>query len=258
VIGIQYAGGLGNQMFQHAFARILEQKTQVPLGRWHGACPALRPFPATSQGLAEGEIREPLSVLPHENSLLTIDSQREEEVDLEALGTLLQRTDVLLHGYFQKYRYYLGQGPFLRTLFQMDPVQIQEPPGREDLVIYLQSYFNVGADFFLREIPKVPFQKLWIMVNDLERGWEMVGPIRKKFGGRIVHHSCHLRDFIFLKLASKMLVAPSTFAWWAAYLSEATEIIFARPSTGYGSRSHGVASLEVSDDPRFRYVNYRV
>jgi hypothetical protein len=257
VIGIQYAGGMGNQMFQHAFARILEKRTQVSLGRWRGISPALRHFPATSRGLADGEIREPLSVLPHENSLLAIDSRREEELDLEAVGALLQREDVLLHGYFQKYRYYLGHGPFLRELFEIDPGQIQETPGPEDLVIYLQSYFNVGADFFLREIPKIPFQNLWIMVNDLERGWEMVGRIRKKFGGRIVHHSCHLRDFIFLKLASKMLVAPSTFAWWAAYLSEATEIVFARPSTGYGSRSHGVASLEVSDEPRFRYVNYR-
>ena len=244
-------------MFQHAFARILVKKTKVPLGQWRGVSPALRPFPATSRGLGEEEIREPVSVLPHKNSLLAIDSQREEELDLGAVGALLRRNNVLLHGYFQKYRYYLGHGPFSRALFQMDPGEIQEPPGREDLVIYLQSYFNVGVDFFLREIPKLPFQKLWIMVNDLERGWEMVGRIRKKFGGRIVHHSCYLRDFAFLKLASKMLVAPSTFAWWAAYLSEATEIVFARPSSGYGSRSHGVASLEVSDEPRYRYVNYR-
>lgn len=257
MIGIQYAGGMGNQMFQHAFARILEKKFGVPLGCWRGTSPALRAFPATGRGLGEGEIREPLAVLPHENSLLAIDTQREKELDLEALGSLLRREDVLLHGYFQKYSYYLGHGPFLRALFQMDPMEIHELPGREDLVIYLQSYFNVGVEFFLREIPKVQFKTLWIMVNDLERGWEMVGRIRKKIGGRIVHHSCHLRDFTFLRLASRMIVAPSTFAWWAAYLSEATEIVYARPSSGYGSRSHGVASLEVTDEPRFRYVDYR-
>jgi hypothetical protein len=258
MIGIQYAGGLGNQMFQHGFARILEKKYGVPLGSWHGTPPALRPFPATSLGLCEEDVREPLSVLPEQNSGVQIDPQREKELDLESLGSLLRKGDVLLHGYFQKYHYYSGQVAFFRTLFQMEPVRIEQMPGNEDLVIYMQSYFNVGVDFFLREIPNVPFKKLWIMVNDLERGWEMVGQIRKRFGGCIVHHACHLKDFTFLRLSPRMMLAPSTFAWWAAYLSEATDVVFARPSSGYGSRSHGVASLEITDEARFRYVDYRV
>jgi len=258
VIGIQYAGGLGNQMFQHAFARLLEQTHGVPLGRWRGVSPALRPFPATAEGVRDEEVRQPLTVLPPANSMARIDSQTESDLNLGGLRTALQGGDVLLHGYFQKFHYYAGRGPFLRSLFRMEPVEIKEKPETDDLVIYLQSYFNVRPDFFLREIPKLRFRNLWIMVNDLERGWDMVGQIRKAFGGRIVHLFFHLKDFTFLRLAVRILAAPSTFAWWAAYLSEAVEIVFARPSLGYGSRTHGVASLEVSDESRYRYVDYRV
>lgn len=258
MIGIQYAGGLGNQMFQHAFARILQARHRVALGSWRAVSPAIKAFPATSRGLVEKEFQDPVTVLPGRNSLERIDPQREEDMDPSSLGTLLTARDVVLHGYFQKYHYYQEHGDFLRDLYRMEAPEIAQRPGDEDLVVYLQSYFNVGVDFFLREIPKVPHRHLWIMVNDLERGWEMVGKIRRRFGGQILHHSSHLKDFYFLQLASRMILAPSTFAWWAAYLSHAREIVFARPTCGYGSRSHGVASLEVSNDPRYRYVDYWV
>lgn len=258
MIGIQYAGGLGNRLFQHSFARVLQAEFGAELGTWQGKPAGLEAFPHTWAGLSPREVSGEAKILPFGNSCSSINATREPRMDLGNLALLLKTDDVLLHGYFQKYRYYQSHGRRLKKLFRMEPAPLKIRPASGDLVVYLQAYFNVGADFFLRQIAKTGFQKLWIMVNDLERGWDMVSALRKRFGGEIAHHSSYLTDFYFLQQAERMILAPSTFAWWAAFLSQAREVIFARPSEGFGSPTHGVADLEIRDDPRFRYVDYRV
>ena len=95
------------------------------------------------------------------------------------------------------------------------------------------------------------------MVNHPERSWSILTDLRK-FDPKVFHSRDHLVDFEFLRQAKRMILAPSTFAWWAAWLSEAEEVTMARPSEGYGSRSHGVASLEVENLPAWKYLDYPV
>jgi hypothetical protein len=67
-----------------------------------------------------------------------------------------------------------------------------------------------------------------------------------------------IENFQFIKAFSKIVVAPSTFSWWAAFLSDAREIFFPdlRFSAHSPWRQHNqgtIVRLEV-DEPRYTYV----
>ena len=63
-------------------------------------------------------------------------------------------------------------------------------------------------------------------------------------------------NLVFLKKFRKLVVSNSSFAWWAAFLSDATEIVYPRPSTGMWAPNDPVSKnidLEV-DEARYRYI----
>jgi len=66
-----------------------------------------------------------------------------------------------------------------------------------------------------------------------------------------------LDNLVFIKKFKKIIVSNSSFAWWAAFLSHADEIIYPRPANGMWSLNDSVSKnidLEV-DEERYKYLS---
>ena len=62
-----------------------------------------------------------------------------------------------------------------------------------------------------------------------------------------------LEQFMLIKSANKIIITPSTFCWWAAFLSNATEIYY--PMTVGLIPTTNKENLIVDDEERYKYLN---
>ena len=60
-----------------------------------------------------------------------------------------------------------------------------------------------------------------------------------------------LKDFEFIRRASKVVLSMSTFSWWAAWLSDATRIYFPEIGLFHPTLPKEGRYLEVDDDDRY-------
>jgi hypothetical protein len=63
-----------------------------------------------------------------------------------------------------------------------------------------------------------------------------------------------IEDFKFIKSCKKIIMSNSTFCWWAAWLSDATEIYYPRTKTGYWSSERPDINLIIDDEPRYHLI----
>ena len=92
-------------------------------------------------------------------------------------------------------------------------------------------------------------------MNDLERSQPFLKAM-ERFKPLLIHSTNPLEDFEFLRRARIAIVAPSSFSWWACWLSSAERIITARPDEGFGAEGHLVSDLVISDESRYEYKFY--
>jgi hypothetical protein len=267
MIRLSYHGGLGNTLFQYCFARILHEKTRLAVGivpteyRQHltGRLTCrdsigIPGFPHTFEPLRGVEIYSPIIHLPMHNTHKRLNPDFEERITLDTICCRNDRVKFEVAGFFQRYDYFRPWKEQIRKWLQTD-ISVDQPPGPEDLVVYVQSYFNIGPDFFRSLLQKLPFKRLHVLVNDSARAEPYVRAL-SPYRPNLVHSDNYLHDFEFLRRAGRLVVAPSSFSWWAAWLSDANQIHVAVPDEGYGSASHMVADLIVNDEDRYIYHSY--
>jgi hypothetical protein len=267
MIQLSYHGGLGNTLFQYCFARILHEKTGLAVGivptDYHQHLTGrlirrdsigLPGFPHTFEKLGGEEIQSPVIRLPVHNTHKRLNPDFEERINLDAICSRDDRAKIEVAGFFQRYEYFRPWKEQIRKWLQTD-IPVDRPPSPEDLVVYVQSYFNIGPDFFRHLLEKLPFNHLHLLVNDAVRSEPYVRAL-SRYRPNVVHSENYLHDFEFLRRAERLVVAPSSFSWWAAWLSDAKQIHVAVPDEGYGSLSHLVADLMVDNEDRYTYHSY--
>ena len=267
MLQLSYHGGLGNTLFQYCFVRILHEKTGLAvritptdyrqhltgrLVRRDGL--GLSGFPRTFEELSGKEISGPVVHLPAHNTHERLNPDFEERLDIDAICSSNHLAQFQVAGFFQRYDYFQPWKEQIRKWLETD-IPIDRYPSPDDVVVYVQSYFNVGPDFFRHALEQMRFNNLHLLVNDPTRSEPYVRAL-SRYRPNLVHNENHLHDFEFLRRAARLVVAPSSFSWWAAWLSEAKQINVAVPEEGYGSKSHMVADLTVLDEARYAYHPY--
>lgn len=267
MIQLSYHGGLGNTLFQYCFARILHEKTGLAVGvlptdyRQHLTGRLIRRdslgiegFPRTFEGLGGKEVFSPVIHLPSHNTHERLNADFEERLNVQTICTRYLSAKFEVAGYFQRYEYFRPWKKQIHEWLQTD-IPINQCPGPEDVVVYVQSYFNVGPDFFRRALANIHFKKVHLLVNDSARAKPFIQAL-SRYRPNLVHNENYLHDFEFMRRADRLVIAPSSFSWWAAWLSEAKEINMAVPDEGYGSTAHMVADLVIDDEPRYILHSY--
>ncbi len=241
MIEVIYDGNLGNNLFQYSFGRILAEKLGYRL--------QAKPIPGflKTYDLVDGE------VISDDKPILL----RGQKPDLSFLDRLDIKRRILLTGYFQRAEYYEPHSKQIREWLKLEDT-IAADIAPNDVVIgmrrgndYIPEH-GLPRSYYNAALESMHFEKVYLCTN--EPNDPFVQYYVKRYGA-VVRAPGALDNMMFLKKFNKMIISNSTFLWWAAFLSDAEEIVFPRPSNGFWSNdpiSKNI-SLELKD-PRFRYL----
>lgn len=82
------------------------------------------------------------------------------------------------------------------------------------------KYYIMSLDQFEEQNVK----KLIVITDDIDYSRNLCHPLEKSYQIQYVSNSTN-NDFLLLKLSKQLIIANSTFSWWAAYLNTSAEKI---------------------------------
>lgn len=255
---IKLAGGLGNQLFQYAFARRICVKNNIPfllfntdsyedesLGRTFG----LRHMNIKGSEIKNRQVKKIFSRNSKYNRIVSALHLYEQ---IEENGFVLQQIErktgflTSVTGYWQSASYFNDIRALL--LKEILPTQIPTYPGwiKEQTTVaihvrrtdYLQEarYGFLGSLYYARAISYMKSQftnPLFIVFSD-DMEW-----CRQEFKEEdflFFDDKAWHADYLQLHLMSKcthQIIANSTFSWWGAWLNSRSDKIVLRPSTPF-------------------------
>ncbi len=241
VIRLPYHGRLGNNLFQYCFGRVLSEELQC------------------------GLLASPIDGFAHIKSThMTLESnvyERKISIKQEKMqGKLLvKENNKVLHICFAELLNFLkiGNGkklieieygffvyvPFYKNYFNQIRYQWLQLPDKynleeNDLTIHIRSgdiwqenttegphdsYCGLPFSFYQTIIEQRNWQKIYIVTEDPED--PMVCKLVYSYGASIVSRTA-IEDFNFIKSSKNIVLAVSTFSWFAAFLSQARKIYY--------------------------------
>ncbi len=257
MVEVIYNGGVGNYLFQYCFGRILAETIGYRL-----VAPPIPGF-ARTYDLVDG----------HDYADAPVLTLRGQKPDLSFLSNgSHDKYHLLLTGYFQRYEYYRPHAQRIREWLHTED-NIDARIGKNDVVLsirrgrdYIPRY-GLPLSYYEEALASIKYETVHICTNEPDDPF--IRYLQKKYhavirpgsfqGGRILpsYLSGALDNLVFIKKFKKIVISNSSFAWWAAFLSDADEIIYPRPSNGMWSPNDPVSKnidLEV-DEERYRYLD---
>lgn len=163
------------------------------------------------------------------------------------------------HGYFQRYEYYQPYKKQIKEWLKLD-TQITPHENKDDVIIHiraLEEMYYLPFEYYKNALANITYNKLYICIDDPNspflENFKPYGPI-------IIKHNNHfdadatLNDFKLIMSFNKIIASKSTFSWWAAFLSDATEIYLPKPNHGMMSAEMPEVNLFVNDEVRYKYI----
>lgn len=208
-VTIQYAGRLGNHVFQYVCARLFAKDNGLEL-LTH----------LDGQGI--------FKTTPHETGTRCDDPVVMVDGGCPWRSDVFSRRFPLAHyvfsWYFQKERFYLPRrDEIVKFLSPVCPVP--EALNTKDIVAHfrLGDYLPVDAihpDWYLDILKNEKFDRLHIVA---EENHERYFSYFKKFDP-IIHIKSPAEDWNYLLNFDRFICSSSTFAWWAAFLGKASKV----------------------------------
>jgi len=251
MIKVHWHGRLGNQLFEYAIGRVLAEELLYSL-----KCGPIDGFPATRDVVFGNDI----------NSEIVFTGQ---ELDIPFMLKNKNKFGYVLSGWFQNYRYYQPHKTKIRSWYNRNRRRGPAPITPQDIVIHIRRTQPTMADSKISYIldgdtlkvgeDRVRFQKslhpeIMIKANEDLLPFEFYSGIlnSQSFDNLFIVTDCpedpflklfdvyhpkiiagHLMDdFNIIRSANKIILSMSTFSWWAAFLSDATDIFFPKPDYG--------------------------
>ena len=262
MIHVEYGGRLGNNLFQYCFGRILATELGYKL-----EAPRINGFEGTWDNV-EGKV---ISGNPHE--------LHGHELDLEDILENPPNGPIHLKGYFQRYEYYKKYKTqiknWLRTEELDDQLKKAINQKDEDVVLHMRlgddittfkpdAPYTMPLEYYEKALESLNFNRLFICSEPETLNSSYIKQF-DKYEPLIVGGDT-LTDFRVMRSFKNIIVAQSTFSWWAAFLSEASNIFMPIPNQGNAANFESGAfanewsdarpdiDLNVDDESRYTYV----
>ena len=284
MITLRYKGFFANQLYQYAVARLIADRLGYgircyrkawcrldfdPCELLPGMRERLQPRQPSLDSLFPGPMAKFRRVVAQVSrgrwsnvaKLYTGHSINIEEVVTE------RSPQILLSGYFEDYANYKPYKQEIRALYQFSrPLQRRRADDwaihlRFDTSKELQKWAAQGdgvplqrdtalRDYYLRLLEHLDMGQLHIVTNRPDH------PYVDRFAKYrpMVISGSTLDDFHALASFPNIVMSPSTFSWWAAWLSRARRVVF--PPFRFWRHSHQQAgALFVDDEERFILID---
>lgn len=244
-------GRFGNRLFRYAIARIIAEKLGYelnfvdPWGVTYFKTPNM-PHPAmknTAKKISGKSYGGP--VVKYEKHLLDLDSIFADQTPRK----------IEIHGFFQRTEYYESYYEQIKEWFDLpeSPIDVRE----NDMLLHIRQgdRMNFGniikPKYYIKCLEMTKVDRVFVIGDSIDpftrNLFAKYNPIYP--GGSIID------DFKLMKKFNKMVLSNSTFAWWAAYLSNASEIYY--PLTTWDvfcPDYHETGQKLLVDKPEWKYI----
>lgn len=237
MISISYRGGTGNRLFQHAYGRLLADY----LKQSFRASDAIEMFPEL-----------PTAIGPENNSFgaITIHqtSKHDQVLTFDRVARTCEGFDVFFEAYFEVGSIYYPYASIIRSWFPKPGPTI---PGT---AIHVR-----GGDGEHNSPPMQYYGKALELANDHRRCTVFTDDpscaIAKGLAaiGYPVLSDSPTADFEAMRRHERIIIGNSTFAWWAAFLSNAVQVIQPEPLSGFRSKEVPNSYLKVQAWQQIQY-----
>jgi Galactosyltransferase len=238
-----YQGRTGNRLFIFAAAWALAEAAGVPL-----SAQPIEGFPGTDNFSHFDAASRPLRTTSH--SWQKIDWKN-------CLDHIAGGGDVIVNGYHQRYELIRPFKQRLRTLLRtIAAPEPMEYPSTSDLVVnvrlgdyfspHISRVFAYPLDSVADVIREQTFSRLFVTTDEPDHPF--IEKLVNDFGAKRVPGNA-LAHLKFLTFATRLVITPSTFGWWAAWLGRAKQIWF--PLAKGPWKSYPDIQLWVDDEKRY-------
>ncbi len=253
MILVNYSGGLGNTLLQYCMGRILAERTGFRLVANH-----LDGFVGTAETVTGVECSSRGSV-QLTNQIVNIDEVVKSGSQI-VLGPM---------GFFQRYEYYKPYKEKIRQWLRTDYYDVGQT--KNDAIIHLrlgdcvlgdlaEHPYVMPVEYFQTALRSMSFDRLYVCSDPETLGHPMFHEYMesfKEYDPKLLGGD-YIQDFMAVKSFNKIIMSQSTFSWFAAFLSDASEIFVPVPEGGehgneWSIESPGVA-LFVDDEERYKYL----
>jgi len=234
VVNIKYAGRTGNRMFTYSFARIIAERNNLSLEtEWaHPEFIEATPFIGGAKYTKRPMVIRDLEPKEHDKPWHLED---------------LRQRKVLINGFFQFPDYYDANKSLVKSIWKTPPIY-KRPPNEVVIHLRLGDYMDKGLRSVinpswhqmillkhLRLDPRRSDCKIYVVVEnpneDILKYYKWMNPT-------IVSNPNPKYDFEFIRSFDNIICSNSSFCWWAAFLSEATNIYTFEPWLQFPKNEH--------------------
>lgn len=238
----------GNRLFQYCWAREIAERKGYSL-----IPDPIVGFPQTYEILPGKEV--------FENEFVTGYQPEQQIFNMDQIYE--HPGKIRVHGYPQRYQYYSFNKDNILKWLTIENEELYDVPDEDDIVMhvrlsdYVPHRWNVPINYFISILKKEEYKNAYFVTEDPTNPTlrELIdfGCIIKD-NSRFGPVNASIADFVFLKNAKKIIMSPSTFSWWAAFLSEG--IVYYPYNVGLWSKSPGIGDIDlrVLDDPRYKFI----
>ncbi|CAM9179082.1 unnamed protein product [Choristocarpus tenellus] len=267
-IELLFMGRLGNNLFEYATARALADSLGWGLTMKTAWSKPKFGTLLTPEGMKCFPGIRPIDSVPVRD--LEVKEFRGVQVEMKDV----EPRQIIMRNWFQNYNFFSYAKGNLRQIMAIDRSCCDDlRPGPEDVVIHFRNYRaelskeqykklhfkDLGYSYYRKVLAHIsngkggPPSKVW-MVGQFGTDDPLPSQLREEFGAVLLNDKRRgqFQDFCFMCRANRLVIATSTFSWWAAFLSNATEIHFPL------QKRQGVttANIKVTDEARYIYHQF--
>lgn len=217
-IDVDYFGRYGNQLFQYFYGVILSMKHNMRLA-------VLPPVGFLLWDINKAQIP---GIYQNTNQI-QIGDEDKDVLDGYSIKETTER-GIHLHGYFQDVAAFNPHRDTIKGMIKLPPAQ----KNTDDIVIHLRlaDYWSrrvqsvLHPDYYLSALRREKWNKVYVVVDAHETNEVYLKHLRSAIPANKLEiiSGAPEHDFHFIRSFDKIVCSNSTFAWWAAFLSDAKKI----------------------------------